>query len=186
MQMNKDVQTYDGGKHLFADAVKGAIAGAAAVWVLDRVDWFMFNHEDPETRRRTKEVRPHGLDPSHMAAKKMTEAAGKELTPSQPNALGLGIHYSLGIAPGALYGALHDRVPMIGTGRGLLWGLGLFLAQDEVVNAAFGLSGRPGQYPWQDHARGLIAHLAYGAALDAGIRALKMGPDSAYDPVQLS
>jgi hypothetical protein len=186
MQTHSDAQAYDGGKHLAADALKGAVAGAAAVWVLDRVDWFMFNHEDPETRERTREVRPDGLDPSHTAAKKAATAVGKELTPSQPNPLGIGIHYNLGIAPGALYGVLHERVPMIGTGRGLLWGLGLFLVQDEMVNAALGLSGRLGQYPWQDHARGLIAHLAYGIALDAGVRALKKGPHSAYDPARLN
>lgn len=186
MQTNTDAQTHSAGKHVAADALKGAIAGAAAVWVLDRVDWLMWNHEDPETRERTKEVRPDGLDPSHVAAKKAAQAAGKELTPSQPNPLGVGIHYNLGIAPGALYGVLHDRVPMIGAGRGLLWGLGLFLAQDEVLNKALGLSGRMGKYPWQDHARGLIAHLAYGAALDAGVRALNKSPHAAYDPDSLN
>ena len=147
MQTNGNGQAYESGAHMAADALKGAIAGAAAAWVLDRVDWFMFNREDPETRERTREARPDGLDPAHTAAKKVMEAAGEDLTPSQPNPLGLGIHYGLGIAPGALYGVLHDRVPMIRAGRGLLWGLGLFLVQDEMVNAAFGLSARPGNTP---------------------------------------
>ena len=43
-----------------ADLLKGAIAGAAGVWVMDRVDWFMFRHEDPAARRRTRRVRPGG------------------------------------------------------------------------------------------------------------------------------
>jgi hypothetical protein len=185
MQTNSDTQAYDDSKHLAADALKGAVAGALGVWVLDRVDWFLFDHEDPETRKRTKEVRPGGLDPSHAAAEKAANALGKELTPSQPNRVGVAIHYNLGIGPGALYGVLQDRVPAVSAGRGLLYGLGLFLMQDEALNTALGLSGRLGKYPWQDHARGLIAHLAYGVTLDAGVRALKKGPRSAYDPDQL-
>ena len=39
------------------DMLKGAIAGAVGVWVMDRVDWYMFDHEDPEARRRTEAVR---------------------------------------------------------------------------------------------------------------------------------
>ena len=48
----------------------GALAGAAAVWVMDRVDWFNYRHaiDTPETRRRTGAVRPGGMDPAHVAA----------------------------------------------------------------------------------------------------------------------
>jgi hypothetical protein len=49
----------------------------------------------------------------------------------------------------------------------------LFLVQDEAVNAATGLSARPGQYPWQAHARGLVAHLVYGLVTDGVLRLLK-------------
>jgi hypothetical protein len=46
------------------DALKGAVAGAVGVWVMDRVDWFNFEHEDPASRRLTQLVRPRGLDPA--------------------------------------------------------------------------------------------------------------------------
>jgi hypothetical protein len=68
---------------------------------------------------------------------------------------------------------MQDRAPALGVGRGALFGLGLFLLQDELVNAATGLSARPRQYPWQAHARGLIAHIVYGVVTDPLLRVLK-------------
>jgi hypothetical protein len=38
----------------------------------------------------------------------------------------------------------------------------LFLAQDEALNQVMGLSARQKDYPWQAHARGLVAHLTLG------------------------
>lgn len=43
--------------------------------------------------------------------------------------------------------------------------------QDEALNAMTGLSGPPRKYPWQAHARGLIAHVVYGMVVDAVLRA---------------
>jgi hypothetical protein len=154
-------------------ALQGAVAGAIGVWFLDQVDWYMYNHEDPQARRRTQQVRPGGLDPAHVLANKVAGALGTKLSPPQPHPAGIAIHYSLGIGPGALYGALQDRAPVLGVGRGALYGLGLFLLQDELANAATGLSARPGQYPWQAHARGLVAHLVYGVVTDSVLRLLK-------------
>ena len=158
---------------VLAGALKGAVAGGIAVWVMDQVDWYMYNHENLEARRQTQRVRPGGLDPAHAIANKVAGAFGKELSPRQPHPAGIAVHYSLGIGPGALYGAMQDRAPALGVGRGALFGLGLFLLQDEFVNAATGLSARPRQYPWQAHARGLIAHLVYGVVTDTLLRVLK-------------
>lgn len=161
------------GDEVGGDMLKGAIAGAVGVWAMDRVDWFMFDHEDPEARRRTEAVRPGGLDPAHRAAGQVARALGTELSPAQPHPAGIAVHYGLGVAPGALYGALRDRVPGVGAGRGLLWGLGLFALEDEIMNPAAGLAAKPGDYPWQAHARGLVAHLVYGFVTDLAFSALK-------------
>lgn len=167
------MQTQHQREPVFVDALKGAVAGGIGVWVMDQVDWYMYNHEDPEARRRTQEVRPGGLDPAHIIANRMAGAFGMELSPKQPHPAGVAIHYSLGIGPGALYGALHDRVPALGVGRGALFGLGLFLMQDEALNAATGLSASPRRYPWQAHARGLVAHIVYGVVTDTLLRLLR-------------
>jgi hypothetical protein len=160
---------------VLADSLKGAVAGGIAVWVMEQVDWYMYNHEAAEARRRTQRVRPGGLDPAHVMANRVAHAVGTELSPPQPHPAGIAIHYALGVGPGALYGALQDRVPGLGAGRGALFGLGLFLMQDELAFAASGLSARPSQYPWQAHARGLVAHLIFGVVTDTLLRVLK-GP----------
>lgn len=152
-------------------AVMGAAAGALAVWVMDRFDWAAYNHEPEEARQRTVAARPGGMDPAHIVADKVAGIIGKEV--SQPAPAGIAVHYSLGVMPGAVYGALLDRFPAIGTGRGSLFGLGLFLLQDEGLNALAGLSGKPQEYPWQAHARGLMAHLVYGMVGDAVLRLFK-------------
>lgn len=161
------------GGDLLADAIKGALAGAIGVWVMDRVDWSMYDHEDPEARRRTQEARPGGRDPAHVVAGMAAAAIGVELSPPQPHPAGVAVHYGLGIGPGALYGALRDRVPGVGAGRGLLYGLGLFLVQDEAINAAAGFAADPRKYPRQAHARGLVAHLVYGVVTDTVLSVLK-------------
>jgi uncharacterized membrane protein YeaQ/YmgE (transglycosylase-associated protein family) len=156
---------------ILISAVAGAAAGVLAVWVMDRFDWFAYNHEPEEARQQTSSARPDGMDPAHIVADKVAGVVGKEV--SQPSPAGIAVHYSIGIMPGALYGAVHDRFPAIGTGRGSLFGLGLFLLQDEGLNALAGLSGKPQEYPWQAHARGLMAHLVYGTVTDAALRFFK-------------
>ena len=157
---------------LFGTLLKGALIGAAGVWVMDRVDWFAFNHEDPQTRRRTRHVRPGGLDPAHVAVNRIAHMAGKELSPPQPHPAGLAVHYALGMGPAALYAAgLRERMAGLGRMRGPLFGLALFLVQDEGINALSGLSGPLDEYPWQDHARGLVAHLVLGTVIDLALEA---------------
>ncbi len=159
---------------ILGDMVLGAVAGAVGVWVMDRVDWFNYRHEDPEARRRTQQVRPGGEDPAHIIARRAEGMAGTELSPSQHHAAGMAIHYAIGIGPGALYGAMKGRVPgVVGADRGLLYGLGLFLIQDELGNAMAGLATAPRRYPWQAHERGLVAHLVYGFVTDTVWNMLK-------------
>jgi hypothetical protein len=54
--------------------LKGAVAGVAAGWIMDRFDWFAFDHEDPKARRRTENVRPGGMDPAPALADKAAAA----------------------------------------------------------------------------------------------------------------
>jgi hypothetical protein len=157
---------------LTADIVKGALAGATAVWVMDQVGWFLYRREDPRAVLLEKKARVKGIDVAHVAANKMATAFGAKLSPRQPNPAGIAVHYALGIIPGALYGPLRHRVPGISSGRGLVYGLGLFLLNDEMIAPLLGLASGPTAYPWQAHARGLISHLVVGAATHAGIDAL--------------
>lgn len=157
---------------LAADLVKGAIAGAAGVYALDKVTWWIWHHEDPAALQQEREARPEGLDPAHVIANRAAEAMGTELTPKQPNPAGIGVHYALGILPGAIYGAFRNRIPAIGAASGMAYGLGMFLMQDETLNPLLGTSGGPTEYPWQAHARGLVGHLVLGFVTDAVLNVL--------------
>ncbi|MBW3631129.1 MAG: DUF1440 domain-containing protein [Gemmatimonadetes bacterium] len=157
---------------LVTDMIKGAVAGAVGVWVMDKVGSYMWNHEDLQARQQEREARPGGLDPAHAMANRAAEVMGTELTPRQPHPAGVAVHYGLGVMPGALYGALHKRVGGVGAAGGLAYGLGLFLLQDEGLNPIIGTSGKPREYPTQAHWRGLVSHLVLGAVTDATVRAL--------------
>lgn len=155
-----------------ADAIKGALAGGAAVWLMDQVGWFFYRREDPKTIRKETKARVKGMDPAHVAVNKLAGAVGIKLARKQPNRAGIAFHYALGVVPGALYGPLRHRVPALGAGRGVAYGLGLFLMNDELLNPLLGLASGPTAYPWQAHARGLVSHLVLGVATDAGMKAL--------------
>lgn len=172
-----DEEDRPGGGELGLDVLKGAIAGAVGVWAMDRVDWYLYERglDTAETRWQTEAARPGGMDPAHVIAKEAANAAGVELSSPKENPAGLAVHYSLGIMPGMVYGAMRDRVEYVGAGRGLGFGAALFVLEDEIANPLLGTAAPPGRYPWTAHARGLVAHLVYGVVTDAVLSLLKGG-----------
>lgn len=159
------------------EMVKGAVAGAASVWMMDQVTGYMYRHEDPQAYRQEKQAQKGGKYVAFVAADKIANAMGTTMTDRQEYIAGKTVHYLLGAMPGALYGLLRHKVEGLDKGRGLLYGLGLFILMDELVAPLAGLSSGPLAYPWQAHARGLAGHLTVGATTDAAVRALdKMVP----------
>lgn len=154
------------------EIVKGAIAGAASVWMMDRVVWYMYNHEDREAYKQEKKAQVDGKYVAFVAANKMANAIGTRMTDQQEFIAGKTVHYLLGMMPGALYGLLRHKYKGLDKGRGLLYGLGLFIVMDELIAPVAGLSSGPFAYPWQAHVRGLAGHLTVGATTDAAVRAL--------------
>lgn len=167
---------------LAADIITGALAGAAGVWVMDRVGWFMYLKEDPAAVRQETKARVDGLDVAHATAKKIAGVIGKRLSPEQPNAAGIAVHYALGIAPGAIYAPLARRFPRMRAGKGLAYGLALYLINDELMAPLIGVASGPTAYPWQAHARGLVSHLVLGVATDVSLNALGVLGTSASTP----
>jgi uncharacterized membrane protein YagU involved in acid resistance len=166
--------------------VAGFAAGALGVWALDRLDWFMWDQEDPEARARTTAARPDGEPPAQALVSKMEDATGKHLEPGTHEAASQVVHYSIGIAPAIAYALLRDKLPMSGVARGALYGAGLFLTQDEVLNTVTGLGAKPQAYPWQAHARGMVAHTAYGLVAELAlvlIDQIRVGRTRAIDGV---
>jgi hypothetical protein len=164
------------GDGLLGTLLKGAVAGAAAMWVLDRVDWAMWDAEDSRTRAETRRVRPGGMDPAHVAANRIAGAFGRELNPPQPHPLGIALHYSFGMVPTLAYAVLRHRYPAVAAGGGTVWGLAMTMVEDEGLNPALGLAAPPQDYPWQDHARAVVAHVVLGVVAEGVLRALDGPP----------
>lgn len=83
--------------------LKGAIAGGACVWLMDRFNWFWYSHEATETLVQERAAQKGGRYAPNAAGKHLTEALGINLLQQQQYVVGRSIHYFMGIAPGALY-----------------------------------------------------------------------------------
>jgi len=162
----------DGGGTLAA-VITGAVAGAVGVWALDRVDWFMWDHENDETRIQTVAARPGGEPPAQALVSKLEDATGRHLAGDRHELASQAVHYSIGIGPAIGYALLRDKLPGRGVARGAAYGAALFVAQDEVLNTVTGLGGKPADYPWTAHARGIIAHTVYGIATELTLNLLE-------------
>ncbi len=158
-------EAQSGGSPLL-DAALGAVAGAAGVWVMDKVGWYMYNREDPQAVAQEVAARPYGKDVAHASVEKVARLTGADLDTSQPSATGIGVHYGLGILPGALYAVARNEVPEIRAGGGALYGLALFAANDELAAPLLGIASGPGEYPWQAHVRGLVSHVVLGVVTE--------------------
>lgn len=175
-------------------ALYGAAAGAAGVWVMDRVGSFLYQRENRDALARELKARKGdstvefaeaekeavdrhpqagaeaGEDVAHVGAEKLTRLVGSHVRTRQSNSGGLVLHYALGVLPGALHAIIRRRVPVMKAGSGALYGFGLFVLSDEIAAPALGLASGPGAYPWQAHVRGAVAHVVLGVVTESLLR----------------
>lgn len=163
----------NGAEHasLVGDLARGALAGAAATWVMGQLTTYLYEHEAREAREAEDSAR-EGKTAYGAAAEKVAGLAGRELSDEQRKQAGSALHWLLGAGAGAVYGALRHRVPGADLGNGLLFGTAFWAVVDEGANTVFGLTPPPQAFPWQTHARGLAGHLVFGLAADTALRAL--------------
>jgi uncharacterized membrane protein YagU involved in acid resistance len=102
-----------------------------------------------------------------IAADEAAAVLDRELPPRQRKRLGAALHWMLGTGAGAVYGLLRHRVPRLGLGSGLAYGVAFWLLMDEAALTALRLTPSPREFPWQTHARGLAGHLVLGAGVEA-------------------
>ena len=154
------------------DAIRGAIAGGIATWVMDLVTTAMYAAQAPEVTEAETAARPNGKS----SVANLVDRAESLLSVDVPTAhrarLEQAIHYGLGVVPGAAYGVLRNRLPLVGAGRGLLFGLALFVVNDEWLNTRLGLAGPIAAYPPETHLRGLVGHVVLGATTDTTLTVL--------------
>ncbi len=155
-----------------AKAVRGGAAGAAGVVAMDVVTWLLYRRESTADLVREKRARTHGKDTAHALVQKVAEAAGSDAGAQQPNGAGIAVHYGLGMGPGALYAHRRRQYPWLRTGRGALYGLGLFVLNDEIGARLLGIAGPQRSYPWRSHVRGLLGHVVLGVVTEATLNAM--------------
>lgn len=156
---------------VLADAVKGALAGAVATWIMGQATSYLYQHEDSSAKEAENEARG-GKTAYGTAADKAASAVGMELSEEQRKQAGSAIHWVLGAGAGAVYGVLRHRLPHGDGGNGLLFGAAFWALVDEGANTALGLTPAPTAFPWQTHARGLAGHLVFGLAAHGVLEAL--------------
>jgi len=154
------------------DAIRGAIAGGIATWVMDLVTAAMYAAQAPEVTAAEAAARPNGKS----SVANLVDRAETTLDFAVPSAhrdrLEQAIHYGLGVGPGVVYGVMRSRLPLVGAGRGLLYGLTLFAVNDEWLNTKLGLAGPMSAYPPETHLRGLVGHVVLGATTDTALAVL--------------
>jgi hypothetical protein len=161
----------NGGADPLGDLVRGALAGAAATWVMGQATTYLYEHESKQARTAEDEARGNRTAYA-VAAEKAAGAVGVALSDKQRQKAGLAIHWALGAGAGAVYGALRGRLPGADAGAGLVFGTAFWLAIDEGANYALRLTPGPAAFPWQTHARGLAGHLVFGVTADTALRLL--------------
>jgi hypothetical protein len=158
------------------DAVKGAAAGAVGVLAMDVATWALYRRHSLATLVQEKQNRPFGKDPAHAAAERLRRLAGTEVQ-EEPNALGIAMHFQLGMAPAVAYARLRRRMPWLRAGRGVVYGSLLYVVNDEIAGRVLGIMGRQRDYPWQAHLRGLVGHVVLGVVTEATLDVLEQPSD---------
>lgn len=85
-----------------------------------------------------------------------------ELTKSEKQIAGTGLHYAYGISMGAIYGVAAELAPVVTVGAGLPYGAVIWVTADEGIVPALGLSKSTTGYPLSIHAYALTSHFVYG------------------------
>jgi hypothetical protein len=154
------------------EAIKGAAAGVIGTVAMDLLTWNMYRRESEGVYRREKAAQRSGKWAGHVAAEKLAKKVGITPSPRGLYAAGKGIHFMLGIGPAVGYALLRRRHPKVAAGMGALFGLAVFVLNDEVAAPAMGLASGPRKYPWQAHLRGLLGHLTFGIVTEAALNAI--------------
>lgn len=157
---------------LVRDAVRGGIAGGVATWFMDQFTTGMVKSESEAIAAAESAARPHGQTAIANLVEQLDRRLGLDLDVDGKNAAGSVIHYGLGVAPGAAYGVVAPRLPVVALGSGLAFGIAVWLVNDEYLNARLGLAAEWGQYPIQTHWRGLVGHAVLGVATHVGFSLL--------------
>ena len=146
--------------NVMRDLGVGAGIGYGASMAMDQATGWYFERQSEASRRREEAVAPGGAPV--LVGKKLAGLAGRKVSDEQAARIGLVVHRFLGMAYGAAAAELARKgvAPLM---AGLATGAVAFVAVDEAFLSAF-FTPPPQDYPIESHVRGVVGHLALGAA----------------------
>ncbi|MDQ6911959.1 MAG: DUF1440 domain-containing protein [Verrucomicrobiota bacterium] len=161
------------------DLLKGLAAGIAGGLLASLV---MEQFQNLWTMASEASQRAEGKEPARSKAKPATvkaadaisrQVVGHKVREQQQKLAGEAVHYAMGGASGAIYGALAEFIDVASAGQGLAFGASVWLLADEVSVPALGLSKPPTKIPVATHLYALASHFVYGAVTEAVRRAVR-------------
>jgi hypothetical protein len=160
------------GGTIWKGALAGAAAGLAAAWAMERFQAELGKLSNGGDDQAQESPEPATNKAADAIASFVT---GREVPKEYKAAAGSVVHYAMGGATGALYGAIAERKRDVTAWAGLPFGAAVWLLADEIAVPASGLAKGPTSYPASTHAYAFASHLVYGAATESvrrGLRAL--------------
>lgn len=145
--------------------VRGLATGFVATQVLDLVSMALYENMGEEDRLQEDRAR-NGHQAYEEMAKNLAKLAGLELTEDQIKYWGWKVHRSFGFAGGVQYIAAREKFPAIASAWGVPFGVGFFLFADQGLIYFTKSTPGPQNFNWKAHARGFVAHVAYGFAAE--------------------
>jgi len=150
-------------QHLVEDLALGAASGYLATKVMEWVSSTLYAWESQESRAREDAARPG--PPFQIAAEKNARLLGFDLSEEQLERAGMAFHYGLAMSWAPLYALIRRRWHTPPLTTALATGAAMSLIVDEALTPALGYSAPNRAYPAVTHVRGILAHLAFGAAV---------------------
>lgn len=147
------------------DLALSPVAGYAGTKAMEPVSMRLYELEPAVARTGEDAARPG--PPYRVAAEKITQALGVNLSEKRLRQLSLVLHYGLAVQ-GAL---LCRRTGLSPLTAGLVTGAAMSLVADELMTPAFRFSAPNLDYPLVTHARGFAAHLVFGLAVAGTVEA---------------
>jgi len=156
---------------LVKDAIFGAIGGAAGTFVLDKVMGFLSGYQSKRDKWLERELIRE--EPTQALARKAASSVGIDLGKERKQQLGTAVHWGYGIAWGAIYGVLRNRVGVTSKAAGVPFGIGFGLFGEGLLLPTFNLTPPATEFPISSHLVGVAAHCAYAATAEAVCSALE-------------
>ncbi|MFP2932907.1 hypothetical protein ACLESO_48720 [Pyxidicoccus sp. 3LG] len=146
-------------------AVAGPVAGLAGGVALRGVASFLYDRTRPEVIEREQQL--ESREPFIILARKVAGRLGASLPEEREAQVERAIAYGFSAATGLVQALVARRWRFGWLTGGVLFGTLFWALEDEGMGPLLGLVGDNRKYPWQSHARGLAAHIAFGVVSGA-------------------